>query len=37
MKEPTAEDIIGFLLQLYAKQEHVRIKYEINGKQVTTK
>ena len=33
MKEPTGAEILSLLLDLYAKQEHVRIKYEIIEKE----
>lgn len=33
MKTPTGRDILRILLELYAEQEHVKIKYEIEEKE----
>ena len=33
MKEPNAAEILGILLDLYAKQENVKITYHIETKE----
>lgn len=33
MKTPNGAEILSILLDLYAKQEHVQIKYEIETKE----